>query len=382
MLERVRAHRPRGRVAVWIVTAIALLSIATGVIAIVTEPTVQTGGFWGDLQAVSEFSGTVLGFALLVSAWGMYRGFRLAYVVAAALVLLAAVHGVAQSRLLSIPLVVLSLGGLVVLVLTSDRFTRSTSLTATQIGSMIAIIGVFSYGTAGAYALRAGFAELETVLDAVYFTFVTASTVGYGDVHPLTQGARLFAVSLIVLGPTTVGLTVGSLIGPEIESRLSRTGRRAKELDRTDGRERIAVLGYDGLTESLVDGLEKHADVCVVSDDQTVTGRLESRTVDVVVGDPADEETLRQAQVDAANAVLVATADDARNTYAVLAARELTDARIVVCTETGNRDALEKAGADVVVDPGKLLTNAIVGTAAGSSQGRDHSAASTADQSG
>ncbi|WP_231587967.1 NAD-binding protein [Halostagnicola sp. A56] len=266
--------------------------------------------------------------------------------------------------------------------LTSDRFTRSTSLTATQMGSLIAIVGVFSYGTAGAYALRAGFAELDTVLDAVYFTFVTASTVGYGDVHPLTEGARLFAVSLIVLGPTTVGLTVGSLIGPEIESRLSRTGRRAKEAAQKDGRERIVVLGYDDLTESLVDGLEKHADVSVVTDDKTLTSRLESRAIDVVVGDPADEETLREAQVDAATAVLVATTDDARNTYAVLAARELTDARIVVCTETGNTDALEKAGADVVVDPGKLLTNAIVGTAHPSSERRDHSAASTADQSG
>ncbi|WP_231587968.1 hypothetical protein [Halostagnicola sp. A56] len=111
MLERLRSRHPRGRVAVWIVTAIALDSIATGVVAIVTEPAVQAGGLWGDLQAVSEFSGTVLGFALLVSAWGMYRGFRLAYVVSAALVLLSGIHGVVQSRLLSIPLVVLSLGG-------------------------------------------------------------------------------------------------------------------------------------------------------------------------------------------------------------------------------------------------------------------------------
>ncbi|MDJ1431571.1 NAD-binding protein [Halostagnicola sp. A-GB9-2] len=382
MLERIRSHRPQGRVAVWLVTAIALLSIATGVVAIITAPTVQASGFWGDLQAISEFSGTVLGFALLVTAWGMYRGYRLAYVAAGALVLLAAVHGIAQSRLLSVPLVVLSLGGLIVLVLTSSRFTRSTSLGATQLGTLIAIIGVFSYGTAGSYALRAQFDELNTVLDAVYFTFVTSSTVGYGDIHPLTEGARLFAISLIVLGPTTVGLTVGSLIGPEIENRLSRTGRRAKAPNRGDGHDRIVVLGYDDLTESLVDGLENHADVCVVSTDEAVTGKFGNRSIGVVAGDPADEAALERANVAEATALLVATADDAQNSYAVITARELTDARIVVCTEDGNPNALEKAGADVVVDPGELLANAIVGDAARSSSHADHSAVSTADHSG
>ncbi len=382
MLERISSYRPRGRVAVWLVTAIALLSIATGVIAIITAPTIQAGGFWGDLQAVSEFSGTVLGFALLVTAWGMYRGYRLAYVAAAMLVLLAAIHGIAQSRLLSVPLVVLSLGGLIVLVLTSNRFTRSTSLGATQLGALIAIIGVFSYGTAGAYALRAQFDELDTVLDAVYFTFVTSSTVGYGDIHPLTEGARLFAISLIILGPTTVGLTVGSLIGPEIETRLSRTGRRAKSPSRGGGRDQIVVLGYDEVTESFVGGLENHADVCVVTTNEEAAGRFEGGAVDVVAGDPADEATLKQAEIDEANAVLVATADDAQNSYAVITARELTDARIVVCTEDGNPDALEKAGADVVVNPGELLANAIVGNAARSSSPPDHSAASTADHSG
>lgn len=363
MFERFLSDRSQGRIAVWIVTAIALLSIATGVVEIITTPTFQADGFWGDLQAISEFSGAVLGFALLVTAWGMDRGYRLAYVLAAALVLLAGAHGIVQLRLLSIPLIVLSLGGLIVLVLTSNRFTRSMSLSPTQLGALIAIIGVFSYGTAGAYALRVQFDELETILDAVYFTFVTSSTVGYGEIHPLTESARLFTISLIVLGPTTVGLTVGSLIGPEIEKRLSWTGHRADAPNSIDGRNRIVVLGYDDVTDPLVDSLENHADICVVGAEETVMTRLENRDLDVVVGDSADEETLERANIDKANAILVATANGAQNSYAVITARELTDARIVVCTEDGNPGALEKAGADIVVNPGELLANAIVGDA-------------------
>ncbi|MCU4973064.1 NAD-binding protein [Halobacteria archaeon AArc-m2/3/4] len=371
MLERLGRDRlrprPSGRAVVWLVAAIALVSIGTGVAAIVTEPTLGTTGTLGELQAVAEFSGTVVGFALLVTAWGMRRGYRLAYVAAAVLVFLSAAHGVVQSRLLSVPLVVVSVGGLVVLVFTSERFTRSSSLTldATQLGALIAIVGVFCYGTAGAYALRAEFTGVETVVDAVYFTLVTASTVGYGDVHPTNDGARLFAISLVILGPATVAVAVGSLFGPAIDRRLSRTGSRVADRP-TDRAARVVVLGYDETTARFVRALAANATILVVTPDDDVASRFErNRTGDddvaVLVGDPTDESTLEQADLETATAVLVATGDDAQNSYTVLAAREATDARLVVVTEDGRTDALERAGADVAIDPDALLVDAVVG---------------------
>ncbi|WP_207587536.1 NAD-binding protein [Halomontanus rarus] len=370
MLERLGRDRPRpsGRAAVWLVVAIALVSIGTGVAAIVTQPTIGTTGTLGELQAAAEFSGTVVGFALLVAAWGMRRGYRLAYVAAAILVFLSAAHGVAQSRLLSVPLVVVSVGGLVVLVFTSERFTRSSSLTldATQLGALIAIVGVFCYGTAGAYALRDEFTGVETVVDAVYFTLVTASTVGYGDVHPTSDGARLFAISLVVLGPTTVAVTVGSLVGPAIDRRFSRTGSRVTN-GPTDRSARVVVLGYDETTARFVTALAAHAAVLVVTPDDEVASRLEraeqvnGAAVDVLVGDPTDGSILERADLETATAVFVATGDAARNGYTVIAAREATDARVVVVAEDGRADALERAGADVAIDPDALLADAVVG---------------------
>ncbi|WP_345779413.1 hypothetical protein [Natrinema sp. SYSU A 869] len=74
MFEWLHPRRPGGRIAVWIVAAIALASIATGIGAILTRPALEAGGSVGDLQSAAEFSGTIVGFALLVTAWGMRRG--------------------------------------------------------------------------------------------------------------------------------------------------------------------------------------------------------------------------------------------------------------------------------------------------------------------
>ncbi|WP_306052445.1 ion channel [Natronococcus wangiae] len=375
MIEHLRGYRPSGRVAVWIVVAIAITSIVTGVVAILTEPVFEGVGLLGDVQAAAEFSGTVVGFALLVTAWGMRRGYRLAYVTAAALVFLAAVHGVAQFRLVSVPLFVLSVGGLVVLVFTSKRFTRSSALGSTQLGALVAIVGVFCYGTAGAYALRTQFDEMHTVVDAVYFTLVTASTVGYGDIHPMTETARIFTISLVVLGPTTVGVAVGSLFAPAIENRLSQAGHRAT----TDGsrsergeNERIVVLGSDERTARLAGGLAGRATVTVVTSEEGTAHRLPDG-VETVVGDPTEIVTLERAALDACDAVLVTAAGEGDPAEASLAARAVTDARVVALADPNASAPIGDDEADAVVDPEAAVIDAIVRAALGSDESADQS---------
>ncbi|WP_255192378.1 NAD-binding protein [Natronobeatus ordinarius] len=383
MLDRLRARgrRPGVHVAVWLVVAVALTSIATGIVAIVTEPALEGEGVVETVQAVAEFSGTIVGFALLVTAWGMRRGYRLAYLSAAVLVVLAGIHGVVHSRALSIPLVVLSLVGFVVLALTSPRFTRSFSFESTQVGALLAVVGVVAYGTAGAYALRAEFDGVSTVVDALYFTLVTASTVGYGDVHAVSTGARLFVISLVILGPTAVGVVVGSLVGPALQEHLSRTGQRltadggqSTDADQSGGSERIVVLGFDELTVPVLATLAaRPSPFLVVTPDADRAAWLEAHGVAVVHGDPTDERTLEATALERATAVVVATADEAATAYGVLAVRSVdTSVPLVALAPGGRVGALERLGADVALDPwnplGSVVVDAALGTA-GTSEG-------------
>lgn len=230
-------ERPTVDSPVAIVAAVGVVSIATAVVAILIEPDYAAASVPGTVQAATAFSAAIVGFALLAAAWGMREGYRLAYLAAAALTILAAVHGVAHLRVLSVPLVVVALAGAVVLVRSGRRFARRPSPTPTQIGATLAVGGVFAYGVAGAYALREQFDGVEGGVDALYFAVVTASTVGYGDVHPTGEAARLFTVSLAILGPTAVGVVVGSVLAPTLEEWISDShgaGRSGRGL-RADG---------------------------------------------------------------------------------------------------------------------------------------------------
>ncbi|WP_114578630.1 ion channel [Saliphagus sp. LR7] len=370
MLDRLADARSAGSLAVRVVVAVAVVSIATGVAAILTDPALTAAGPAAEIQAIAEFSATVVGFALLVVAWGMRRGYRVAYVAAAALVALEAVHGVVQLRLLSIPLVVLSVAGLAVLVATSERFTRSAGLTlsATQFGAVVAVVGVGCYGTAGAYALRGGFDGVGGVVDAVYFTVVTATTVGYGDVHPTSLGARLFAASLVVLGPAAVAVAAGSLFGPAVEARLAMAGRRVRA--HRDGIERVAVVGFEGPARAIAERLAERAAVTIVAENQ----RLEGLPADVEVhaGEPTDEALLERAGVASCGGVVVADGSP----DAVRATRETTAAPIVAVAADPEPAVAE--GADVVIDPRSAVADAAVAAVLESSA----QSASAASQSG
>lgn len=238
----------------------------------------------------------------------------------------------------------LSVGGLAILAATSERFTRSSrvALSATQFGALVAVVGAGCYGTAGAYTLRGGFDGVEGVADAIYFTLVTATTVGYGDVHPMTLGARLFATSLVVLGPATVAVAAGSLFGPAVEARLARAGRRVTA--HHDRIKRVAVLGADATTEAVVERLADRATVTLMADSPGEDAWL-ADGVEVHAGDPADETVLERAGAGTWGTIVVTSGD----TGTVLAARAATDAPIVAVAP--DPEPAVVAGADVVIDP-------------------------------
>jgi voltage-gated potassium channel len=116
-----------------------------------------------------------------VSAYGLRRGYRVAWYATVVLLPVTAIQGLVQTSLLSYPLVGVSLVSLPFVLIHWRHFERPLNLTLTQLASLAAILAVQAYGTVGTYALREEFEGVNTALDAFYFTLVTASTVGYGD---------------------------------------------------------------------------------------------------------------------------------------------------------------------------------------------------------
>ncbi len=368
-----RVARLGARATVSVVALVAVLSVVTGV------ANVGTGGIGGPfarlvpgaVRQVAGFTGTLTGFVLFASAASLARGYRLGWYVSLALLPVTAVQGLIQSSVLSVPLVVVSVVAVPTLLFSRRRFAREFDPTPTQLAAGVAIVGAQAYGTVGTFALREEFGGVETLTDAFYFTVVTGSTVGYGDVTPQSAVARLFGVSTLLVNVAAFAVALGVLLTPAIEARLAHALGRMNETDLERLDRHVVVLGYGDLTEPVLDELADEQ-YLVVTPEEHARG-LRERGVSVLAGDPSDEETLDRAGVERAGAAVAATNDDATDALAILTARQLNpDLRIVAAvTHRENVRKLERAGANTVISPatigGRLLVRSALGDPADAS---------------
>ena len=356
------------RLTVGLTLAVAVLSVATGVVQIGQQ---SLGGPVGTfvpvyVQRTVGFTGALTGFLMIASALGLRRGLRVAWYSTVLLLPVTAAQGLLQSSPVSVPLVVLSLLALPNVLAHRGRFDRGIDLTQAQLAAVTAIVGALVYGTVGTYALREDFANVSTPVDAFYYTLVTASTVGYGDAVPQSPGAKLFGMSVLVVGTASFAIALGTLFGPAIEERFQRALGRMTEsqLDMLEGH--ILVLGHGDLTDVILEELEG-VEFLVVTPDGEWANTLGDRPVDVFVADPSDEEALERARIDVARAVLVATNDDAQDALAVLTARHLNPDVTIVAAATNreNVEKLRRAGADTVISPATIGGHLLVESAFG-----------------
>ncbi|WP_181686251.1 NAD-binding protein [Halorhabdus salina] len=358
------------RPAIYLTAAVAVLSVATGLVNVGAEsisgPLAQFVP--PTIQRTAGFTGALTGFLMLGSAFALRRRLRAAWFSTIILLPVTALQGLVQTNVVSLPLIALSILSMPTVLLSYRRFDRKIDLSTAQLAALAALVGTLFYGTIGTYTLRDSFQSVQTLTDALYYTIVTASTVGYGDAIPSNgDGVRLFALSVVILGTASFALALGSLIGPLIQARLAAAlGTMTRsQLDQLE--DHVLVLGYGDLTEPILEELQTTAEFIVVTPDEEAATRLGNRDINAIVGDPSDEEPLHRAGIDRARAVLVATNDDAQDALGILTASQLNpDARIVAAaTDRENMEKLRRAGADSVISPAVIGGHLLVQSAMG-----------------
>ena len=358
----------RTRAAVFLTALVATLSVITGIVNIgattvsgplavyVPEVAAQTAGF----------TGTMTGFLMLVSVFGLRRGYRVAWYSVVLLLPITGIQGLVQSSLLSLPLVGASVLAMPAILLNRRFFDRAVDLTMTQLASLAAVVAVQAYGTVGTYALRDEFTQVNTALDAFYFTLVTASTVGYGDLTATSQIGRLFSMSVLLTGVASFGVALGTLLGPLIEARFATALGNMSDKQLKLLENHYVVTGYGDLTEPILESLDGSDAVVIVRDPENAK-QLRDHGYEVLTADPSDEEPLHRVGIERARGLIAATNKDAQDAMVILTARELNpDLRIVAAaTDRENIRKLRRAGADIVLSPavlgGRLLVESALG---------------------
>ncbi|HET6563745.1 MAG TPA: potassium channel family protein [Marmoricola sp.] len=210
--------------------------------------------------------------------------------------------------------------------------------------------------------------------DAIYYTTVTLSTTGYGDIAPDSERARL--VNAFAITPLRIAFLV-VLIGTTLEV-LASQGREMFRVARWRKRmnQHVVVVGYGTKGRSAIDtllnnGHDKEA-IVVVDPDASAIQEATNHGMTVVIGDATRRDVLRRARVAEASQVIITTDRDDSTVLSVLNARQLNaDAYIVAAVREGDNVSLvRQSGANAVVTSsdavGRLLGLSAVSPALGS----------------
>jgi voltage-gated potassium channel len=222
------------------------------------------------------------------------------------------------------------------------------------------LFAVFALLLACLAAGTLGYRSLEgwPWFDALYMTVITIGTVGYGEVHPLSHGGRVFTVFLILggIGLFTYGFTAITQI--VVEGELAKAFRRMRmesKIAQLSGHFIICGAGHTGGV--VCAELRKTGRPFVVVDRdpkviETLALRLGFEFLHIV-GDGSDDAALKAAGVERAAGVFAVLSTDQDNAFVTLSAKGLNPkVKVLACQKSlGVREKLLRSGADGVVDP-------------------------------
>ena len=233
-----------------------------------------------------------------------------------------------------------------------------------RLGRRAAFIGgvillVLAAGTTGFVVI-----ERYPVFDAFYMTLTTMATVGYGEIHPLSQPGRIFNSFLIFFGVSVMFLAIGSMTQILIELELGEffdKRRNKRMIDKMQNH--FIICGFGRVGRGAAEELAQAGVPFVVIDRDE--GRVESAMkagMSALMADSTRDETLRAAGVTRARGLVAALGTDADNLFVILSAKTLNPllnlaARVA---EEEAEQKLLRAGADAVFAPYSITGHRLV----------------------
>jgi voltage-gated potassium channel len=212
-----------------------------------------------------------------------------------------------------------------------------------------AVVLLTAVGTAGFHYI-----EGWSWFDSFYMVVITFSTIGYGEVHPLSYAGRVFNVGLIIAGVVVVFLLIGALTQALLEFELGKVfGKRKMEREIANLKDHYIICGAGRVGSSVALELaRKPYPFVIVESNEKSLAELDPKWP-ALVGDAASDKILRQAGIERARGLVAATTTDATNIYIVLTAKSIKSSVKIIARASEERAEkhLKTAGADVVISP-------------------------------
>ena len=235
------------------------------------------------------------------------------------------------------------------------RFVRKEAL-----GKLVVVtLCIVAVGTLGMAIFERD--NVKTVGDAIWWSLVTVTTVGYGDLYPKSAGGRIIGVVVMIFGIGFLGMFTATIASIFVENRI----RQDRGLKKLKGlKNHILLCGWNYTADEIIS--EIHADSAMK--EIVIVANLDEDPTDVphvsfVRGDPADVDKLKMACLDTAKTAIVlhdeSSTGNGRDGQGVLTVLAIKYERpdIYVCVQIldeNNMEHCRRAGADEVIVTGGL----------------------------
>ncbi|MBN2238939.1 MAG: potassium channel protein [Dehalococcoidales bacterium] len=218
---------------------------------------------------------------------------------------------------------------------------------------IIVLIAITFAGTIG-YMVIEGW----SFLDSIYMTITTITTVGYEEIHPLSDNGQIFSIFLILTGMGGAFYALTGVITYIVEGNIAATlGRRRMENNIAKLKSHFILCGYGRVGEEIANILKEEEIPFVIIDNRPeCIARADQAGLLHVEGDATSDEILKAAGIDHARGLITALGSDVDNTYITLSARGLYPSLFITAraSDATTEAKLKRIGADRVVSPNSI----------------------------
>jgi len=218
--------------------------------------------------------------------------------------------------------------------------------------AVILLVIIIAIGIVG-YVLIENFG----FVDSMYMTIITLTTVGFGEVHPLSQEGKIFTAILSFISLGFFAYAISVITTHFVEGQLTVFLRLNKIKNNKKMENHVIVVGFGRNGQQVIEELSAHNYTFVVIDvKQESLQHYQGKPIRFVEGDATEDVTLEKAGIKKARAIISTLPNDADNLFVALTAKSLNQDITIVTRSTNeaNEKKLRAAGVKSVVMPEKL----------------------------
>ena len=228
------------------------------------------------------------------------------------------------------------------------QFFRKKIYTAVFLLVFLLFVGVLGFKIMSNY----------TWVDAIYMTVITITTVGFGEVQPLDDAAKIFTVFLILTSVIILGYAITVITEYILSKNNFEELKQRKMQKKIDGfNNHIIICGYGRNGKQAAQKLLAYEkSFVVVEKDKEILEKYQSDMMPFVLGNANEDEILEKAGIERASTLISALPNDADNLFVVLSARQINSKLNIIsrASQETSYQKLKLAGANNVILPDRI----------------------------